>query len=199
MTLELVLIRHGATAGNQERRYVGQMDDQPLTDRGRQALLALRAQKRYPHCEALYASPLSRCRETARILYPMLVPVLLPSLTELDFGAFEGKTYEQLKEDPAYRRWIDTAGRTAPPGGEGGDEFVARLRRALEQIVADAERSGFRRAAVVTHGGCIMTMLGGVRTAGETTDFYQYQAPNGGGFRAELDSRTLQFAAIRPL
>ena len=55
-----------------------------------------------------------------------MVPIRLPSLAELDFGSFEGKNYEQLKEDPAYRRWIDSAGMTAPPGGESGEDVYKR-------------------------------------------------------------------------
>lgn len=71
---------------------------------------------------------MKRCVETARLLYPMMVPVVLPSLTELDFGSFDGKNYEQLKDDPAYRRWIATGGMTAPTGGESGAEFTADWR-----------------------------------------------------------------------
>lgn len=129
MQLSLIFIRHGLTAGNEQRRYVGQGDDQPLSEKGREQLRAWQAGRRYPPADALYVSPLLRCRETAQILYPMLAPVILPSLIELDMGAFEGKTYDQLKDDPAYRRWIDTRGMSAPPGGESGEEFAARLRR----------------------------------------------------------------------
>ena len=89
----------------------------------------------------------------------MLAPVILPSLIELDMGAFEGKTYDQLKDDPAYRRWIDTRGMSAPPGGESGDEFAARLRGALGHIAEDARRCGIRRAASTT-GGCCWTFSG---------------------------------------
>lgn len=195
--MELILIRHGLTAGNQERQYVGQSENPALIGRGRDELLRRRQRGFYPSADALYVSPLLRCIETARLVYPMLVPVTLPSLTELDFGLFEGKTYEQLKDDPAYRRWIDTAGVVAPPGGESGREFAARLRSALQQIADDGARSGIRRAAVVTHGGCILTLLGGQDARRD--EFYQYQATNGGGFLAQMDLNTLSLDHIRPL
>ncbi len=199
--MELILIRHGTTQGNLERRYMGQHNDQSLAPEGIRQLKEAIARKRYPRADALYSSPMKRCVETARLLYPMLVPVVLPSLTELDFGSFDGKNYEQLKEDPAYRRWIDSAGMTAPTGGESGAEFTARLEGALRQIAADADRLGIRCPAVVTHGGCIMTILS--RLADHNLpgggDFYQYQPSNGGGYRVEMEPRTLCITRIRPL
>lgn len=159
MQLELVFIRHGQTAGNEQRRYIGQSDDQPLSEAGRAQLQEWQAAKKYPPADALYVSPLARCQETARILYPMLVPVTIPSLVEVDLGIFEGKTYEQLKDEPSFRRWIDSRGMTPPPGGEGGKEIAQRLMGALRQIADDAQRCHFKRAAVITHGGCIMTLF----------------------------------------
>ena len=199
--MELILIRHGITQGNLERRYLGQRNDQSLAREGIRQLEDYAARKRYPRADALYSSPMKRCVETARLLYPMMVPVVLPSLTELDFGSFDGKNYEQLKDDPAYRRWIATGGMTAPTGGESGAEFTARLEGALRQIAADAGRRGIRRPAVVTHGGCIMTSLS--RLADKDLpaggDFYQYQTPNGGGYKVEMDTRTLRLTHIHPL
>lgn len=144
MQLELVFIRHGQTAGNEQRRYIGQSDDQPLSEAGRAQLQEWQAAKntrgRRPVCQ-----PLSRCQETARILYPMLVPVTIPSLVEVDLGIFEGKTYEQLKDEPSFRRWIDSRGMTPPPGGEGGKEIAQRL-------MARCGKSLTTRSAAISSG-----------------------------------------------
>lgn len=144
MQLELVFIRHGRTAGNEQRRYIGQSDDQPLSAAGRPSCRNGAARK-YPPIDALYASPLTRCQETAKILYPMLVPVTLPSLAEVDLGIFEGKTYEQLKDEPSFRRWIDSRGMTPPPGGEGGREIAQRL-------MAHCGKSPTTRGAAILSG-----------------------------------------------
>ena len=200
MKIELILIRHGATIGNAERRYIGQRSNQPLSERGAKELLERKTRGLYPSVEALYVSPLARCVETARLIYPMLVPSFLPSLAEMDFGSFEGKNYEQLKDDPAYRQWIDTAGETAPPGGESGQEFAQRLLGAVRQIAGDARARAFHSAAVVTHGGCIMTMIAKLHPLAESgVDRYDYQAVNGGGYRVSLDTETLRFDKISPL
>lgn len=192
--LTLTLIRHGMTTGNQEGRYIGRSDP-ALAQQGIKQLEEYKAQGRYPQADALYTSPLRRCRETARIIYPMLVPVTLSSLTELDFGAFEGKNYEQLKDEPAYRRWIDSTGMVAPPGGESSEELGLRLENALRQIMQDAERSHSRHPAVITHGGCIMTLISRLSSAG----FYDYQTGNGGGFTLQMDAKRFSVINIQPL
>ena len=199
MLLDLVFIRHGMTAGNQERRYIGQNDDQPLSEHGRRMLIARQADGLYPRVQAVYTSPLCRCRETARLLFPALVPVILQALIELDFGSFEGKTYDQLKDNPAYRCWIDTAGMTPPPGGEGGQEFAERLKGAMRQIAQDAVCSGVRQAAVVTHGGRLMSLLSSLGQGLDEQDFYRFQSANGGGFTARMDTDTLVLTDIRAL
>ncbi len=198
MQLSLVFIRHGMTAGNEQRRYIGQSDDQPLAPKGREQLLSWREAHRYPAVDAVYASPLARCQETARLLYPMCVPVTLPSLIEINLGAFEGKTYDQLKDSPAFRRWIESGGMTPPPGGEGGREVMQRLHNALEEIAADAQRCHFHRAAIVTHGGCIMTLFQ-LMNDPSGGDLYRYATPNGGGYSAVLDTETLALSQVEPL
>ncbi len=198
MQLELVFIRHGMTAGNEERRYIGQSDDQPLAARGREQLIAWRDAHRYPAVDAVYASPLSRCQETARLLYPMLVPVTLPKLIEINLGSFEGKTYEQLQGDPAFKRWLESGGMIPPPGGESGAEVRQRLLLALGEIAADAQRCHFHRAAVVTHGGCIMALFQQM-SAFPDGDIYRFTTPNGGGYTAVLDTQIQQLSHILPL
>ncbi len=201
MELPITFIRHGMTAANQERRYIGQLNDPDLDPTGIRQLEDARAHKRYPKADALYVSPLRRCLKTARLLYPMLVPVVLPSLTELNFGAFDGKNYEQLKEDQAYKRWIDTAGAAAPPGGESGGEFAARLHGAMKRIAEDADHSHIRCPVVVTHGGCIMTILSTLAAFDEpgAGELYHFQVTNGSGFTALMDTNTQRLSRIRPV
>ena len=199
--MKLTLIRHGITQGNLEKRYIGRRNDQSLVPEGIRQLMEYQAQGRYPQVDAVYSSPLKRCIETASILYPLMTPVILPSLIELDFGSFEGKDYEQLKTDPAYRRWIDTAGMYAPTGGEDGAAFIARLKQALRQIAADADRLAIQHSAVVTHGGCIMTILSHLakNSPSNREDFYRYRLKNGAGYTLDMDTQSLWMTSICPL
>ena len=116
------LFRHGQTLWNAQRRYIGSTD-QSLSPEGRAAL----AGRAGPPVDRLWVSPLRRCRETAAMLYPGMEQQAVEDLRECAFGVFEGRTYEELRDDPAYRRWLDSAGEIPPPGGEGKAESRARV------------------------------------------------------------------------
>ena len=179
--MTIYLIRHGQTRGNLERRYMG-ITDQPLCPQGRAAL----AGRRGPAAEAVYVSPLLRCRETAAILYPGAAQTVVPGLRETDFGAFEGRTYEELQDSPAYQAWLDSAGQAAPPGGESREQVRRRVLAAFRTVTAG--HAPGERLALVVHGGTIMTLLEALEPGGQ---FYRWQAPNGGGFRCSWDDGVL--------
>ena len=179
--MTIYLIRHGQTRGNLERRYMG-VTDQPLCPQGRAAL----ADWRGPEAEAVYVSPLLRCRETAALLYPGAAQTVVPGLRETDFGAFEGRTYEELQDSPAYRAWLDSAGQAAPPGGESKEQVRRRVLAAFRAVTAG--HAPGERLALVVHGGTIMTLLEALEPGGQ---FYRWQAPNGGGFRCRWDGGAL--------
>ena len=89
----LVFIRHGATKANKEHRYLGRTDE-GISEEGIGELLSYQRQGRYPNVDCLFTSPMKRCLETARILYPNLHPTVIPDWAETDFGQFEYKNYE---------------------------------------------------------------------------------------------------------
>ena len=171
MALRILLLRHGQTQGNRERRYIGSTD-QPLCPSGRDALTGLRL----PSVDRVYTSPLLRCRETAAILYPDQAAEVVPDLRECDFGAFENHSYEELKDIPAYRTWLDTKGETPPPGGESKSAQKIRTLGAFRSIVS-RHRDG--SVALVVHGGTIMTILESLEPARQ---FYCWQVKNGCGY-----------------
>lgn len=179
--MTVYLIRHGQTQGNLVRRYIGSTD-QPLCDQGREALVG----KRFPAVEAVYVSPLRRCQETAALLYPDMPQEVVEGLRETDFGAFEGHTYEDLKDDPAYQAWLDSAGASAPPGGESREDISRRVVAAFRAIAA--RHGPEARIALVVHGGTIMALL---ETLEDCHAFYRWQIPNGGGFRCQWDGERL--------
>ena len=180
--MTVFLIRHGQTRGNLERRYIGSTD-QRLCARGREALEAVRP----PAADALYVSPMLRCRETAAILYPGMEQTVVPGLQETDMGAFEGHTYAELKDDIFYQAWLESSGDIAPPGGERKEEVRIRVLEAFRSVAA---RHGPEdAAAMVVHGGTIMTLLEAVEPSHE---YCRWQAPNGGGFRCAWDGTEMK-------
>lgn len=187
---ELILIRHGKTAGNLLGRYIGSRTDEPLCDEGREGL----AGKQMPEVERLYVSPMKRCVETAEILWPGFDRKKMQKVTDLrecDFGDFENKNYKELSGNGDYQAWIDSNGTLPFPNGESMDAFKSRCLEAFARIVEDVSgaeqewiasgKTGIFRAGIVVHGGTIMAIL--EQYGYPKAAYFDYQVKNGCGYR----------------
>jgi alpha-ribazole phosphatase len=161
ITYKIHLIRTGKTSDSPMKPYVGQTDV-PLCDAGRAELETLRDSSRYPRVEMVYTSPLSRCRETAEILYPDLYTVTVDGFADMNLGAFEGRTLDELKDDGDFARWLENSVENAPPGGEDPTAFTRRIILALQGIFRNMMDERMTSVAVITHGGVIMTLLAAI-------------------------------------
>lgn len=185
MTLKLALIRHGKTFGNTQGRYIGRTDE-PLC---REGIAALRERAAgYPAAELVFSSPMKRCIQTAGILYPGMEPYVMPDFRECDFGSFENKNYEELSGNPAYQAWIDSGGTLAFPNGESREQVSERTVRAFRQMLRVCRVRQAGQAALVVHGGTIMTIM--ERFARPKKDYYDWQVKNGCGFLTEVRIET---------
>lgn len=186
--VDLVVVRHGLTAWNQERRYQGRRDI-PLTMP--EALPGLERLRRYladARFDAVHCSDLMRCRQTlAHLAEGRAWPAAQADarLRELDFGDYEGCTYDELKDLPGYRAWVDSQGEQAPPGGESAAAMRERLAAWLDDLLATAPMEQRRRILVVTHGGVIREL----RRRFETIDFWQGSVGQAEGYRWQLEQR----------
>ena len=106
-------IRHGATAGNLERRYIGRTDEE-LCQLGIQQAMAITP----PQVDMLFVSPMLRTRQTAALVFPHQVQIIADDLRETDFGIFEAKTADELAENAAYRAWVDANCETPIPAAK---------------------------------------------------------------------------------
>ena len=187
---ELILIRHGKTAGNLLGRYIGSRTDEPLCDEGREGL----AGKQLPEVERLYVSPMKRCVETAEILWPGFDRTKMQKVTDLrecDFGDFENKNYKDLSGNGDYQAWIDSNGTLPFPNGESMDAFKSRCLEAFARIVEEVSgaeqewiasgKTGIFRAGIVVHGGTIMAIL--EQYGYPKAAYFDYQVKNGCGYR----------------
>ena len=84
---------------------------------------------------------------------------VVDDLQEMDFGEFEGKSVAELEDNEDFGRWLADSAHNAPPGGETGLQMAERLMKALSEIFAHMMQNRITSAAVVTHGGVIMTLL----------------------------------------
>ena len=178
--VEIVLIRHGKTEGNKEKRYIGRTD-QPLSEEGIAGIKE--GLGRYPSVEKVYASPMKRTRQTAELIYPGQTPDLIDGLREMDMGVFEGKNHAELKNRPSYILWVATRGKISIPEGESMKDFGKRTMDALTQVLGDMQAEEIKKAAVVAHGGTIMSIVSQLAD----DDYYKYMVNNGAGFRLTLD------------
>jgi probable phosphoglycerate mutase len=157
----LYLVRHGRTESN-VRRLLHGVTDVPLDAHGiRQAELIAERLRAEADVDVLLSSPLSRALMTARIIGDRigLEPVVVPDLTEMDFGALEGATFERIVEEHpelATRMldWDDYD--VAWPGGESRRSFYDRVHAAFLAVLHDYAA---HRVAVVAHGGVIGSFL----------------------------------------
>jgi alpha-ribazole phosphatase len=124
--------------------------DAPADLSDRTQLEALRRQ--LPQDAISYASPARRTVETARALG--LDPILVPELSEQDFGDWTGRRHNDLAAaggDVYARFWADPAG-SKPPGGESFEDQIARVHEGLRRIEAGP-------AILVVHSGTIRAAL----------------------------------------
>lgn len=156
MTL-ITLVRHGQTDWNLARRIQGSTDI-PLNETGRaDAMAAAELLADSPH-HAIYASPLVRAHETARIIAGRLGladPQTTHDMREREFGEGEGMLVEQYLE--RFQNW-----HSAPSGAESLEVVRDRALGALDEIARESRRRSAPIAEsviVVTHGGVIRSLL----------------------------------------
>ena len=136
--LTFVLTRHGLTDRSDPEQHLGQGLDVGLSVAGRAQAAALAARIGAEHFDRIIASPLLRAQETARAVAGDRAVELDARLSEMNYGRWEGLTYEQIDaSDASYRaRWeADPAGLRCP-GGESGEDVAGRARTFLQDLLA---------------------------------------------------------------
>ena len=161
ISYKIHLIRTGKTSTDPVKRYVGQ-SDVPLCPEGRAAMQELAETASYPPVQMVYTSPLARCVETADILFPELYTVPMDGLMDMNLGAYQGCSFDELKNDSGFLAWLEDSYQNAPPDGEDTLSFTTRIIGAIQSIFDDMMEEKLTNVAVVTHGGVIMTLLAAI-------------------------------------
>lgn len=179
--MEFILVRHGKTEYNERRQYCGALDPD-LSDLGRQELehSAIKTYLEEHTPDMVFCSPMRRTLQTAAILLDGRdVPlVAVPELREIDFGDFEGRSYEEMKDDPAYTAWLDTNCEGPIPGGDFPESFRDDVEVCFESLMETCRTERVERALIVSHGGVLGTIL--ERFAEPEKHWYEYHFPCGG-------------------
>ncbi|MFI3167727.1 MAG: histidine phosphatase family protein [Bacillota bacterium] len=167
----IYLFRHGETAGNKLRKYIGKTDEcvsqcgiEELKSKGKTAV------------DMLFVSPRKRCLQTAEILIACdSEKVVEEKLAECDFGDFENKSYIDLENDKNYIKWVENNCRGEIPNGESMESFSQRTTDGFYACLAKACKAKAKEIAIVCHGGSIMAIMTNLFGG----DFYSHMVKNG--------------------
>jgi len=146
----LVLIRHGETEWSRSGRHTG-LSDIPLTAEGEQRAASLSARLADLHPEIILCSPLGRARRTAQLagMWPAEIDA---DLLEWDYGAWEGRTTAEIREelhDPEWTVWQQAIPSGASPG-EQPEDVAVRAQRVIRRCAPALEKGA--TCALVAHG-----------------------------------------------
>ncbi|WP_040209551.1 histidine phosphatase family protein [Neobacillus jeddahensis] len=178
----IALFRHRITEENKRKAYLG-WNDSPICPESKEIVIT----KRY---EYYFSSDLQRCIDTANQLFSNQSLHLLKEFREMNFGKWEGKTYDELKGDPHYRNWLLDPVNHCPPDGESFTQFTERVQAGWDTIADDGLTIGMNSCAVITHGGVIRFLLS--RFAPEHKDFWSWQIDHDHGFELVFDREALR-------
>lgn len=190
--IKVSLIRHGKTKANEDRLYCGSLDP-PLSKAGKEELIGLKEKITYPEPALVITSGFCRTEETAELLYGRCGDVKNSGFAEMNFGIFEGYSYEQLKNKEEYRDWIMEK-RAAPPGGESRAEFRLRVLKTMNDTLNVVSGSRARSVAVLAHGGVIVTIMEHFFPG--KRHFYEWQPEFGRGYCLIKGDNVLDFSVI---
>lgn len=171
--MQLILIRHAQSKGNEANIVQGQTDE-GLSSLGKGQAKELSEYFKPGDITAIYSSDLGRALQTAMLTAEKLNLEIKTDtdLREAHFGIWEGLTYLEVKEKykKEYSDWHQNY-YIRPPWFESFESHQQRIKRALEKILL--ENSYDSKIVVFTHGGSIKTQLGHFKklSGGELTQF----------------------------
>jgi len=184
--MQIYLVRHGKTLANEQKLYCGQTDV-PLAESGMKELITYKNQGIYPASAGLFfTSGMMRAEQTIEIIYGKVERTRVPALAEYNFGLFEMKSHDELKDTEGYQRWlIDEAGDPACPGGESKNQFKLRVVEGYAGVLSKVRQAESDTAFIVCHGGTITRIMEHLQP--NTHDFYGWQPQPGRGYTLVYD------------
>ncbi|WP_077369339.1 histidine phosphatase family protein [Anaerosalibacter sp. Marseille-P3206] len=168
--MDVIFVRHGETLENKGRIYGS--PDTSLSEKGKEQILNTKKIVESISFEKVYISPLKRTIETSKLLG--LDGILEPRVKEINFGIFEGKTYEEIKREYPEETyaWTDDYINYRIPKGESLMDLYNRTSNFLEEVVGEDKDT-----IVVTHEGVIKCALCWVFD--DIEYFYRFKVRNG--------------------
>ena len=184
--MKLYLIRHGETYCNEKRLYCGK-EDVSLSENGVLNLKALKEKFYYPLSDLYFTSGAKRANETLKTIFNNVNFETVKDFWEYNFGDFELKSYEDLKENEEYIKWIlDKEGNIACPKGESRIDFNKRIKEGFIKFLKDLKEKDIKNICLISHGGVIVSILSEFLKE-NNSNFYNLQPSCGQGYELEVN------------
>lgn len=151
--MQLTLIRH--TSVEVPKGICYGITDVPLALTFRSESEQIRQKLKGQTFDAAFSSPLSRCTKLAVVIVPEKQIRIDQRLTELHFGIWEMRSWDEIFESPKGKAWFADYANFRCPGGESFADLMQRGKTFLD----DLKQTNFRRVVVVTHAGIIRALM----------------------------------------
>ena len=187
----IYFIRHGITEGNQKKWFYGSVDI-PLVEEGVLELNALKEKGIYPNGKDAnyYTSGMTRTEQTLKLLYGDVEHMVIPELREMNFGDYECKTYDDLKDDDAFNRFAyNNDLEYVFPNGESKRIFATRVYKGLSKLIDDHIRNEDLESIVIAHGGVITASLDRL-FPNECKNMWDWMPKPGRGYKVYFEKGT---------
>ena len=192
---KLLIIRHGKTIGNKNKWFYGKTD-LPLLPEGIEELEKQRDEGLYPEISEsalCFTTGLGRTAETFRVVFGEREYEPVKDLRELDFGVCECKSFDELKDEPLFKEWLnDQSGEYVFPEGESQNQFKERVHRGFQYVLDRHAENDEKNAAgdvntvVVCHGGVIAEILDKL-FPGEKESLWDWMPEPGSGYLLDIE------------
>lgn len=155
--MNLYFVRHGETKHNENKSYYGRLDVE-LTEKGISQAKRVGGLLDNVNFSKIYVSEKTRAEQTAKIILKNKQCNLIKDsrINETNFGLFEGKSYDQLKElyPEEWKLWCEDWKSFAPPEGESYTLLYDRVKSFMDDLLKLDEEN----ILIVTHGGVIRSI-----------------------------------------
>ena len=183
--MELILVRHGETQLNHQKKYCG-WSDSVLTEEGLLQAKTVGNKLKQASIHQIFCSDLSRTIQTAEQIngYHHVPVEPIRELRELNFGLWEGLTYAEIKKQYPTEAiaWEKDWMGYAVPEGESLHGMYGRIIQSIEEIVKNNQE---KQILVVSHSGCIRGILAHYIGRG-IEDYWKYKVEHCGITKIEI-------------
>ena len=177
---EVIFIRHGETDFNRARLYFGHLDPD-LNETGIEQLRKTKIlfEKREKMPDVVFSSDLKRCSQSMEILEidEEIEKILTEDLREINFGIFEGKTYEEIKNKypEKVEKMKDDWRNFKADKGESINEMMLRVAEKMNEIINQYRN---KKILVVAHAGVIQALTS-YYLFGNLDGYWKFKINNG--------------------